>query len=184
MEFIVYEDLDLDHEIGPRCALVALIAAFNHELTGNTAKVNELINDAGAQVGLYNLALATDGLQKILCDNNYSREVRLMDEKLHFDQVMFHIRHKRQMRSWENDVVKGYGYTKWQMECAFHDVCNPDDWKAPIDAYLNNDPDYIDQVVAAIVFFTATEPVLDYSPEKVSVRITADGYRRGPAGDH
>lgn len=64
---------------------------------------------------------------------------------------------------------------------AFDQVCNPDDWKAPIDCivpwglanlYMN-----------AIEFMTGVTPQFERL-ENGSTRLTCIGYRMGPCGDH
>jgi hypothetical protein len=74
-------------------------------------------------------------------------------------------------------------------------TCQGRDWKAPIDTYgspavferlctqLNVT---LDDVLEAIRFFTATEPTVTREPSPAGeiLRIRADGYRKGPAGDH
>jgi len=68
-------------------------------------------------------------------------------------------------------------------------------WKDPIDtsgtpnvvnALLRHQGVTLGQVLASIEYFTATKPRMSYENRKgVEVmRITADGYRKGPAGDH
>ena len=73
-------------------------------------------------------------------------------------------------------------YERRALEAAFDDVCNPDDWKSPIDSVCRADQQ--DIVSRAVVFFTATVPTFDPIPGTNKVRVTALGYRRGPAGDH
>jgi len=67
---------------------------------------------------------------------------------------------------------------------AFSVVKNPDDWKAPIDATLpdKTTTEDLSLYASAIRFFTATEATITYSEK--GFRITAPGYRAGPAGDH
>jgi hypothetical protein len=66
----------------------------------------------------------------------------------------------------------------------FSKVCNPDDWKAPIDSLCHESER--EATAKAIIFFTATEPT--FTPLQVGprgwLRVTAKGYRMGPAGDH
>lgn len=76
------------------------------------------------------------------------------------------------------------GYTPAELAAAFSRVCDPDDWRAPISAWVSAGT--IDVVIAAIEFFTATEPkvaglgVMVGKPGMVLVE--AVGYRAGPAG--
>lgn len=71
------------------------------------------------------------------------------------------------------------------MRAAFNHVCDPNDWKAPVDAIvpwgLANI--YID----AIRFMTATIPTAERCADVTgnpSFRLQSVGYRMGPAGDH
>lgn len=60
-------------------------------------------------------------------------------------------------------------------------VSDKSDWKKPIDATI---PVNLREVVSdAISFFTATEAVFE-EVDPNTLRVTAKGYRRGPAGDH
>lgn len=68
--------------------------------------------------------------------------------------------------------------TQKELDRLFGLVCDPNDWKAPINALI--DPDDEDGVEEAIIHFTATIP--DFVPEGDKVRVTAEGYRMGPAG--
>lgn len=68
-----------------------------------------------------------------------------------------------------------------RMHRFFSAVCNPSDWKAPIDA---NVPDAdVAETSAAITFMTATEATVTSNGDGTS-RVQSIGYRRGPAGDH
>jgi hypothetical protein len=63
----------------------------------------------------------------------------------------------------------------------FARVQHATDWKAPIDSHCL----VADQAVVreAIIFYTATEPT--FTPVTPLVcKVTAAGYRAGPAGDH
>ena len=97
------------------------------------------------------------------------------------------------MKTWSETMKTDHfeGFLVTDLERAFGLVKDPADWKAPIDAFLPDFPSgLIDQVIAGIRFYTATEPTV--TPETVrsgtlrlkGFRITADGYRAGPAGDH
>jgi len=108
----------------------------------------------------------------------------------------------------ENDdifVKQCTGFTRTELTAAFELVQNPNDWKAPIDGYCTTDE--VKTVAAAIEFFTATKPHFDYlrkvdadfltalvanrTPKNHRLhfgdhimKVRADGYRAGPAGDH
>lgn len=64
------------------------------------------------------------------------------------------------------------------MRFAFAQICDPKDWKGPIDAIVPWDCANV--YMQAVQFMTAVQPVC----ERVSgnmARITCIGYRRGPA---
>ena len=69
-----------------------------------------------------------------------------------------------------------------KLEAVFDRVRNPADWRAPISAVCQ--PHEKDLVREAIVFFTATEPTFSEFPGTGFLKVTALGYRQGPAGDH
>lgn len=80
------------------------------------------------------------------------------------------------------------GFSRRQLQEAFEWVANPNDWKAPIDAFV---PEHKVHVVrAAIEFFTATEVEIHEFmdiPSRHNVwkdwkRVRSKGYRYGPAG--
>lgn len=82
--------------------------------------------------------------------------------------------------------------TQEQLEQAFNRVRNQDDWRAPIDYTGEFGVQELHLTLDAIEYFTATKAeVMDYtvaSPydevngTKLRCRITAVGYRMGPAG--
>jgi len=76
--------------------------------------------------------------------------------------------------------------TRGELADAFHKVCDCQDWKAPISAWIFAED--VPLVLAAIEFFTATKGKLVEShltnENRVECLIKADGYRLGPAGDH
>jgi hypothetical protein len=78
-------------------------------------------------------------------------------------------------------------WTHSQLDKAFDVVKDQTDWKAPIDVILSGDTSLEDLALytAAIQFFTATEAKINYGDYiDGGFRITAPGYRAGPAGDH
>ena len=92
----------------------------------------------------------------------------------------------------ELDMAVVNGYTVAQLRTTFHCHCDPADWKAPIDTLVEGTLE-LAELVEAIVFFTATEPVCtiekrhtgeDLLGRKVwySYRVRSVGYRAGPAG--
>lgn len=61
----------------------------------------------------------------------------------------------------------------------FELVCDADDWKAPIDAWV--DVDAVGAIARAVEFFTATAiEVAEQAGGRA--RVTSIGYRMGPAG--
>jgi hypothetical protein len=86
------------------------------------------------------------------------------------------------------------GFTEQQLKSAFAKVKKPEDWKAEIKAPVAVKD--LSVTVAAIRFYTATDPVITASvavmgngydsskdPEGCYY-IYSQGYRMGPAGDH
>lgn len=78
-------------------------------------------------------------------------------------------------------------YTDEQMEEAFKSVHNEKDWKARINKTLSvpaaGRQAWEDLVFEAVLYYTATFPEFtDLSDGRV--KVTARGYRMGPAGDH
>lgn len=67
------------------------------------------------------------------------------------------------------------------LKAAFNSVCDPDDWKAPIDAFVPIELLDRDLVERAIIHFTATTPTFAENGSG-DVHVTAAGYREGPAG--
>jgi hypothetical protein len=68
------------------------------------------------------------------------------------------------------------------LRAAFNQICNPVDWKGPINAVV---PACLaDLYCEAIKFMTATDPVRFGNEDRGFVRLIALGYRAGPAGDH
>ena len=59
-------------------------------------------------------------------------------------------------------------------------VCDRDDWKAPIDSEVREC--YVEKVVDAVNYFTATEVKLSAGSKEGFVRVQSVGYRMGPAG--
>jgi len=70
------------------------------------------------------------------------------------------------------------GYTRPELVEAFDMVCDPDDWKGPINARITRDRVRITR--AAIEFFTATRAEFEFGLWDVAVK--SIGYRMGPAG--
>ena len=80
-----------------------------------------------------------------------------------------------------NEKLLGMKYTQEELQKAFNLVCDDKDWKAPIDSLcLINE---MEIVSAAISHFTATKAKFNTIPENRKwARVTAQGYRSGPAG--
>jgi hypothetical protein len=79
-------------------------------------------------------------------------------------------------------------YTQEELEVAFNKVKSLTHWKDPINKIIDvKDKDVVER---AIIHFTATIPTFHKlrNVNKVNkdlwLRVTADGYRMGPAGDH
>lgn len=72
------------------------------------------------------------------------------------------------------------GFTQAQLSAAFDRVANPNDWRAPIDKVLLAER-ATPAVSAAVEFYTATQATITDLGNGF-VRVTAVGYRMGPAG--
>ena len=71
------------------------------------------------------------------------------------------------------------GFSEPQLHAAFMKVAEPD-WRDPIWAVVDRDD--VDVTVAAICYFTATNPVVKDLEFRDEFSVRADGYRLGPAG--
>jgi hypothetical protein len=67
------------------------------------------------------------------------------------------------------------------LRLAFNAVCNPNDWKAPVDAIVPFEA--ASMYYDAIVFVTGTTPKSERTVDG-NMRLMAIGYRAGPCGDH
>ena len=71
-------------------------------------------------------------------------------------------------------------YKTEDLEKALDTVCDPKDWKAPIEAVVKNEADQA-IIAEAIEFFTAT--IAEFTKDDNGrLWVVADGYRMGPAG--
>lgn len=73
------------------------------------------------------------------------------------------------------------GRSRAELTEAFDKVRDRKDWKEPIDAIILAEE--LGNCLAAIEYFTATVAEYHHFGDGTT-RITADGYRAGPAGDH
>lgn len=80
------------------------------------------------------------------------------------------------------------GYTRVELDAMFTRLHQPGDWKAPIDATVRVDGRDMHVITKAVEFFTATIPTITVIAANRDgssfVRVQAQGYRMGPAGDH
>lgn len=79
------------------------------------------------------------------------------------------------------------GFTPDQLREAFDLIHDPDDWRAPIAVTVPGE--LVTLTVAAIEFFTATDPKVSMIPIRdgdlmIRFLVESEGYRLGPAGDH
>jgi hypothetical protein len=74
------------------------------------------------------------------------------------------------------------GFKVADLRIAFDKVCDPKDWKGPVAAWVLGEGVLV--TVAAIEFFTATNPTVNLNTETMRYLIESEGYRNGPAGDH
>jgi hypothetical protein len=72
-----------------------------------------------------------------------------------------------------------YDAVQAHLTAAFDLVCDPTDWRAPIDATVSGDMD-LSLLAEAIIHFTGTVPTFDGTPG--GYRVWAEGYRMGPCG--
>lgn len=79
-----------------------------------------------------------------------------------------------------DQVVAPGGMTYRELLRTFEAVQEPGDWKAPIDILI--DERHAEAVRQAVIFFTATEPKIVQVAATGIARVTAEGYRMGPAG--
>ncbi|GEM_PF-2845850 len=90
---------------------------------------------------------------------------------------------KEEARALEAEANQEYrGHTIANMRKAFDLLADPDDWRAPIDAWIDHRAYGL--AAAAVEFFTCTELQIIGGPQPLTGRILvhADGYRMGPAG--
>lgn len=71
-------------------------------------------------------------------------------------------------------------FTDQQLKATFDSICDPLDWKAPIDAYCK--PEDMNIVYQSIKHHTGTQAT--FLPAGVrGMRVLSEGYRMGPCGD-
>ena len=78
------------------------------------------------------------------------------------------------------DEIVFQGYSRAQLDEAFKKVANPKDWRDEILAQVKAID--VEITVAAIRFFTATEPIVTYPYPYTRYFVHSVGYRAGPAG--
>lgn len=70
-----------------------------------------------------------------------------------------------------------------ELDAIFSAIQNPADWREPIAAWIA--PAAFAKAAEAVSFYTATAlRVVGMRPLDGWLYVEADGYRRGPAGDH
>ena len=91
----------------------------------------------------------------------------------------------------ESDAPVFKGYSQKELDEAFQLVQNPSDWKVPINTWVRcgNRADGLDipqlaVIAAAVEFFTGGKAKFGCDVSGADVKVTAIGYRAGPAGDH
>lgn len=78
------------------------------------------------------------------------------------------------------EVYKNYSLE--DLKSAFDKVADPDDWRGEIATSMPGE--CVNLVVAAIQFYTATNPKVALDIKTMRYLVTSKGYRMGPAGDH
>jgi hypothetical protein len=68
------------------------------------------------------------------------------------------------------------------LRAAFSNVCNKDDWKAPINVLVPLR--LVGLYQDAIEFMTGVKPTCWLTSDDSTIRLTCVGYRNGPCGDH
>lgn len=71
-----------------------------------------------------------------------------------------------------------------ELEKIFNSVCNPEDWKAPIDVIIKTQNKDKNKISEAIIHFTGTIPIFENGRAPGFSLIKAQGYRNGPCGDY
>jgi len=107
-----------------------------------------------------------------------------------------------EFESFNKPIYKGFNLselnTAWNSVISQSFKDGTQDWRDPIDSYCTTEE--AKAVKAAIEFYTATVPIFDYIGEcqgqspngplarfkngDLILKVRADGYRKGPAGDH
>ncbi|MCW7072100.1 MAG: hypothetical protein OCU12_07240 [Methanophagales archaeon] len=80
--------------------------------------------------------------------------------------------------------TQGDRYTVAELKATFDAIADPDDWRGPIAAWIY--PNDFRRAADAVEFYTATTLRVMGGPQPLTgcILVEADGYRRGPAGDH
>ena len=79
-----------------------------------------------------------------------------------------------------DDLTRYKNYDIDDLRKVFDAICDPDDWRAPIAVSVSGEA--VLPVVAAIEFYTATNPSVSLNVERMKYLVTSVGYRNGPAG--
>lgn len=81
-------------------------------------------------------------------------------------------------------LVESFGAYANLMRTAFDQVCNKEDWKAPVNALVPWEAAKV--YMQAIEFMTAAKVTCERVVKEgcVHAHLTCVGYRMGPAGDH
>jgi hypothetical protein len=72
------------------------------------------------------------------------------------------------------------GFTLEGLQDAWSLIHDPNDWRGPISVWVPGEA--IEITVAAIQYYTATNPTVQLNMERMRYLVTSDGYRMGPAG--
>lgn len=83
-----------------------------------------------------------------------------------------------------NEKLWSYGtdkkYSQDELSVAFDFIHDPHDWRAPINAKIPKS--MYDICAAACLFYTATQLIVKGLADGDYIKVTATGYRNGPAG--
>jgi hypothetical protein len=72
-------------------------------------------------------------------------------------------------------------FTDQQLKATFDSICDPLDWKAPIDGYCKIED--MEIVYQAIKHHTGTQATF-LPASRNRMRVISEGYRNGPCGDY
>ena len=85
-------------------------------------------------------------------------------------------------RKYQRERLEGLNAMREKLDAAFTALHGDNHWKDPIDTVIFRGE--FDLMAQACDFFTATKLTIAEELDDERIRVTAIGYRAGPAGDH